>query len=87
MTIKGDIRKTQKIQVSLMDAKQSQLRADYFKLRVESGSYKTRVVHKGGHDGPLMNEEELKQNEIGTMHRHIQLAEEHLEFAKSMLFE
>lgn len=41
--------------------------------RIQSGVYKTRTVHKGTHDGPLLSEEELLADEIATMEAHSKL--------------
>lgn len=47
----------------------------YFDARIRSGVYKTRKVQHGI-GGPFYTEEELLQDEIRTMHRHIQLMNE-----------
>ncbi len=38
--------------------------------RIQSGVYKKRVVRKGGTTGPMMNEQELLDDEIQTMEAH-----------------
>jgi hypothetical protein len=43
----------------------------YYDARIRTGVYKSRKVHHGGFDGPLLTEEELLKDEIQTMHRHI----------------
>lgn len=73
------------IQVALLSVKQSQLRADYYKVRIESGVYKDRVVHHGSSNGPLFSEEELLKDEVATMQRHIQIAEEKMEHVQHLL--
>lgn len=45
----------------------------YFQARIQSGSYKTRVVMKGGYgdDKERMTKDELLDDELATMLRHI----------------
>lgn len=53
----------------------------YFQVRIQSGVYKTRIRHKTSEasmingvwtfTGPLCSEQELLEDEINTMHRHI----------------
>jgi hypothetical protein len=76
-----------KFQLALTEAKQSQLRAEHYNVRIETGAYKDRLVHKGSVDGPYYTEKELLLDEVATMNRHIQLAQEHIEYAKSILHE
>lgn len=64
-------------------ARQAQLRAEYYKLRVETGAYKTRNVHDGY--GRRLTENELAIDEINTMSRHLSIAQEHLELAIAFL--
>lgn len=74
--------------LSLIEAQQSQLRALHYKVRIDSGVYKSREVYRGGlpeHGGVLYTETELLHDEIGTMNRHIQLAQDHIEYAKTIL--
>jgi hypothetical protein len=73
-------------QLALAEAQQSQTRAHGYATRIQSGIYKTRVVHHGGANGPLFTEEELLANEHATLQRHLHLAEDHLEHAKSIIF-
>ncbi len=75
------------IQIALLSVKQSQLRAEHYKVRIETGVYKNRIVHHGSFDGPLFSEEELLQDEIATMNRHIQMAEDKIEFVQQLLNE
>lgn len=77
----------QRFQLALAEARQSQLRAEHFKVRIETGQFLKRVVRHGGPEGPLLTPDELVADEVRTMHRHIQLAEDHLEFAKGFLSE
>lgn len=56
--------------------RQCQLRAQVSALRIQSGVYKTRIVHKGSHDGPLYNEAELLDDEFKTMDRHLHRADD-----------
>lgn len=61
--------------IALAQARQSQLRAEYFKLRVETGAYITRLNKVfDGHGRPL-TADELMLNELQTMHRHIEIAD------------
>ena len=81
----------QQIAISLADAQQSNVRALYYKARVDNGVYKLRVGHAfhGGlpeNGGVAFTEQELLADELATMHRHIQLAEGHLDFAKSIAY-
>ena len=75
-------------QLSLVEAQQSQLRARYFEQRVAGGDYRSllgKVSH--GFDVALLTEAELRASELATMHRHINMAEDHLEHAKELLAE
>lgn len=74
-----------RFQLAMAEARQSQLRAEHFKVRIDAGAYKNRIVHMGGHDGPLLSEDKLRLDEVATMNRHIQRAEEHIEYAKGIL--
>ena len=75
------------IQVALLEAQQSHLRARWREQRVASGAYKDRVgkVFHGVTDKVPFTEQELAEDEIRNMSRHIQLAQEHLEFAKGLI--
>lgn len=73
------------IQIALLSVKQSQLRADYYKVRIESGVYKNRIVNHGSINGPLFSDEELLRDEIATMNRHIQNAEEKMDHVQQLL--
>jgi len=64
-----------RFQLVLMQAKQSQLRAEYVNACMLSGVYKKRKVRVGT-DGPYLNEQELLEEEVGRQQRHIELAEE-----------
>jgi hypothetical protein len=75
------------INISLASVKQWQLRAEMYRVRIETGVYKTRIVHKGGLDGPLMTEEELLKDEIATMNQHIRLAQNQLEYTMNLVGE
>jgi hypothetical protein len=73
-------------QLSLVEAQQSQHRARYFEQRVAGGDYRLfigKVSH--GFDGTMLTEAELRASELATMHRHINMAEDHLEYAKELL--
>lgn len=76
--------------LALTEAAQSQLRARHFEQRVVTGAYRERLgkAFIGGlpeHGGVPMTEDELRQSDLATMHRHITLAEEHIEHAKGLL--
>lgn len=79
-----------KFLLALREAEQSQLRALYYKQRIETGVWKERIgtVFKltpvRGTNTPLADQEVLK-SEIETMHRHINNAEKHLEHAKMLV--
>ena len=73
--------KKQQFQICMAEVKQSQLRAEYYKARIDNKMYVNRKVRIGGHNGQLLTEAELLADEVATMHRHIQLAQEKLEFA------
>lgn len=73
------------IAVSLAKVKQWQLRAEMYRVRIENGAYKSRIVHHGGINGPLFTEEELLQDEIATMNRHIHLAEDQIGYTLDLI--
>lgn len=73
------------IEIALANVRQSQLRAEHYNTRIQTGVYKDRIVRHGSMDGPLYSEAELLKDEVATMNRHIQLAEERLEYAKMLL--
>ncbi len=71
----------------LAEAQLSQTRANHFGTRIASGVYKTRKCRMGGHDGPLLTEEELLQDEINTQASHLHRAQECIDFSKELLSE
>lgn len=74
-----------KFMLALAEAKQSQLRAEYYSKRIDTGSYKERVGKSfDGHHNPR-TEQQILQDEVETMYRHISLAEQHLDMAKGYL--
>lgn len=75
------------IQIALLSVRQSQLRAEMYAARINSGVYKDRIVRHGSTDGPLYSETELLKDEISTMNRHIQIAEDKIEFVQQLLIE
>lgn len=75
------------IQIALLSVRQSQLRAEMYAARINTGIYKNRIVHHGSIDGPLYSEQELLKEEVATMNRHIQLAEDKIEFIQQLLSE
>lgn len=74
-------------QMAMSQVKQSQLLAEYYKLRIETGQYVDRVVRRGGLDGALLSKEELLADETATMLRHIHLAQSNLDFAYTFIKE
>lgn len=78
----------QQFQIALADVAQSQLRARYYEQRIQTGVWKERIgkVRQGSHDGPLLPEEDLLRAEVATLNQHIQLAEDHLDHAKSIAY-
>lgn len=81
------IEEQMRFQLSLAEAAQSQLRAQHYAKRIETGVWKERIgrVRIGGFNGELASEEYILKDEVATMNRHIQLAEDHLNMAKSHL--
>jgi hypothetical protein len=73
-----------KTELSCAFAHVSGLRAMYSAMSLQTGAYALRQVRKGAHDGPFFSQEELAQDELATLRRHTQLAQEHLEHAQSM---
>jgi hypothetical protein len=71
--------------LALAEAKQSQLRAEYYAKRIETGSYKERIGKSLNFDKTPRTEQEILQDEVETMYRHIDLAEKHLDMAKHYL--
>lgn len=81
-----------RMRLSLAESAQSQLRAKYQAVRIETGAWKNRIgqVFKGGlpeHGGVAMTEQEVLNSEVVTMNTHISLAQDHLEYAKGILSE
>ena len=72
-------------QLALVEARQSQLRAEHFAVRINTGAYKSRLGRVTNGARVPYTEQQILDDEVATMHRHIQLAEEHLEFAKTHL--
>lgn len=78
--------------LALAEAAQSQLRAQYYQKRIETGAWRERIgkVHVGGlpeHGGVPMTEDAILRDEVATMHRHIDWAEQHIDHAKGILAE
>lgn len=81
-----------RFQLALVEAQQSQLRAQYYQKRIDTGTWRERIgkVFEGGlpeHGGIPYTEERILQDEVQTMHRHIDWAEQHLDHAKGILAE
>jgi hypothetical protein len=76
-----------KFQLALVEAAQSQMRAQHYQTRINAETYKARVGHvfHGGFNGTPLSEAEVLQSEVATMARHITLAESHLDYAKELL--
>lgn len=74
-------------QLALMEARQAQLRAEHFKVRIDTGVWKDRVGHVrvGGSTGPFANEAICIRDEVQTMNAHIRRAEDCLDAAKGYL--
>ncbi len=71
--------------LALAEVKQSQLRAEYYAKRIETGIYKQRQgTTTYGNSRPL-TDQELLSDEMATMDRHIDIAEKHLEAAKTYM--
>ena len=94
--------KKEKFQVVMMQARQSQLLAEHFKVRIETGVYKERLGHRfkfvqdtHNADGPITKdvqtvpctEEELLRDEVKVMLQHIRNAQDCLEAAMGMYSE
>lgn len=79
----------QRFQLAMMEAAQAQLRAQYQAKRIETGVWKDRIgkVKQGGLNGPAVPEADLLKDEVQLMHRHIALAQEHIEHGKSVMWE
>ena len=76
--------------LSLAEAAQSQLRAQYYQQRITTGVWRERIgkVHVGGlpeHGGVPMAEDAILRDEVATMYRHIDWAEKHLDYSKELL--
>lgn len=78
------------VNLVLAEAAQSQLRATHYKQRIDTGVYKDRLGHvwQGGlpeHGGTMISTEDLLRDELATMQRHIHLAQEHIDYAQTLL--
>lgn len=64
--------------ITLLQAQLAQRQAyvTYYDARIRTGVYKSRIVHHGGMNGPLLTEEELLQDEMATMLQHIRLMQD-----------
>ncbi len=82
-----------RFQIALGDASQSQLRAQYYQKRLETGAWRNRLgkAFIASQGSPIravpMTEEQLLQDEVDIMYQHIAQAEQHLSKAKSILAE
>ena len=82
--------KRMRFEVAMAEVAQSQLRARYYEQRISTGAWRERIgkVHVGGlpeHGGVPMAEDAILRDEVATMYRHIQIAEDCLESAKGLL--
>lgn len=73
--------------LAIAEATQSQLRARYYEQRVVTGAYKEKLGKVKWGTGIDLTEEELRQSDLGIMHNHIQLAQDHLDHAKACMAE
>ena len=74
-----------KIRRALLQVEQSQLRARYYEQRITTGVWKERVGKVTYLGGEPLPEGEVLRGEVATMERHIQIAQELLEFAGSLI--
>jgi 3-methyladenine DNA glycosylase/8-oxoguanine DNA glycosylase len=79
-----------RIELAMAEAAQSQLRAQYYQKRIETGAWRERSgkVYVGGlpeHGGTPMPDERILRDEVETMYRHIDSADRHLDHAKKLL--
>ena len=84
--------KRMRFEVAMAEVAQSQLRARYYEQRITTGAWRERIgkVYLGGlpeHGGVPMAEDEILHDEVQTMNRHIQIAEDRLGTAKSLLLD
>lgn len=79
-----------RIELSMADAAQSQLRAQFYQKRIETGVWRDRIgkVCSGSlaeYGGTPLPEADILRDEVDTMGRHISIAEQHLDRAKKLL--
>lgn len=84
--------KQNRFNLSMLEAQQSQLRAQYYAQRIAAGAFAQRLgkTFHGGlpeNGGVPYTLSELLDDELKTMHRHVALAQEHIEYAKEILAE
>ena len=73
--------------LALIEAQQSQARANHYAVRISSGLYKSRWVLSSGVNGKTLTEKELLQDEEATLKVHLSLADEFLDIAKKCIME
>jgi hypothetical protein len=71
----------------LADVPQFQLRARLYEQRIATGLYKQHVGRVRDGAGRVLTEEELLADEVTTMRRHIELAQEHIDAAKGEVYD
>lgn len=65
--------------IALLQAKQFQLRADYFKLRIENKLYVDRLGKVFNGAGVPFTIEQILDDEMAIMHRHIHHAQTYID--------
>lgn len=73
-----------KLQLALREVDVHLARVRLFEKRIEAGLYKNRVKHHGGFNGPRFTEQELLEDEVKTMERHVVNAQLSLDYALSL---
>ena len=82
--------KRMRFEVAMAEVAQSQLRARYYEQRISTGAWRERigkVFRSSAYRDIALTEDEILHDEVQTMNRHIQLAEDRLGTAKSLLLD
>ncbi len=80
--------KRMRFEVAMAEVAQSQLRARYYEQRISTGAWRERigkVFRRSAYRDIALTEDEIQHDEVQTMNRHIQIAEDCLESAKGLL--
>ena len=79
--------KRMRFEVAMAEVAQSQLRARYYEQRISTGAWRERIgkVFRSSAYRDIALTEEILHDEVQTMNRHIQIAEDCLESAKGLL--